>query len=809
MRGKPPRPSVDIQPALFDDLKIPKPSISPTREGSLTHPDLSSFTSPVSRIIAKESSDISADNQEKIDIFKRLFRGRMDAFAYRWEQKTGEGKSGYNPACDNEWHPLLCNRPEIPCKDCRHRQNIAMSDYHIRSHLKGNLTMGMYAIMSDDTCYFLAVDFDKENWRSDAAEFMKSCRELGVPAALEISRSGNGAHVWIFFADRILAKIARRLGAALITHVCDRTGSLKLTSFDRLFPNQDSMPAGGYGNLISLPLQPGPRRNGWSCFVNEDFEPIPDQWAYMATLPMMAIDDPEKITYQIVGDADPLDLAFSRSEDLTKGVIRSARPAVILSCTMPKSLTIRLEDKIYIPRSRIPIQLQIMLTKLTWFKNLKFFLAQNQGLSTWNIPRIVSCDDNTLTELAYPRGCLDGVLEILKAQKIKVKIKDERFGGHLIDVSFNGDLHDHQVPAFDTMMQHDIGVLHGGTAFGKTVVSAKLIAERSTNTLVLVDTAILLEQWIVTLQNYLGEENVGWVAGGEDKLTGTVDVALMASLSVKGKRKDVIRNYGQVIVDECHRVGADTYEALLKRATGRYVIGLSANDKRRDGHEPKVFMQCGPIRYSGSKPASVNHEVLVKLHRLDTHLPETLKKPHELVSAIVSDPVRNQSIIKEIVRAYKLGRKILVLTDRIEHRDALASALAPLENVFVMRQKPTNKKDRAERLEDLMAMNALAFDVPRVVIGTGKICGTGFNHSPLDTLMPVTPINYIGDVEQYKGRVDRNLESPIDPWIYDFFDVNHAKTVSYFNLRKRAYRKLGYRLQDPEARTADIFDSND
>src|SRR5579859_829228 len=235
---------------------------------------------------SQESAGQNLTTAEKIALFRELFRGRTDVYPARWESKS-TGKSGYAPACTNEWRPGVCEKPRIKCSDCPNRQFIALSDAVIYDHLAGKQTIGVYPLLTDDTCYFLAVDFDESQWREDAVSFVQSCRELGVPAALEISRSGNGAHVWVFFTGTVASRDARRLGTSIISYTCTRTRQLNLDSYDRLFPNQDTMPKGGFGNLIALPLQKKPREQGWSSFVDDDLAPYPDQWAFLANIVRM------------------------------------------------------------------------------------------------------------------------------------------------------------------------------------------------------------------------------------------------------------------------------------------------------------------------------------------------------------------------------------------------------------------------------------------------------------------------------------------------------------------------------------------
>jgi hypothetical protein len=275
--------------------------------------------------ISEEIGPSNLSIAEKIALFRRLLRGRIDVYPIRWESKTS-GKSGYAPACANEWQAGVCEKPRIKCSDCGNRLLMPLTDSIIYDHLAGKHTVGVYPLLPDDSCHFLAVDFDEAQWREDALAFVRSCQELGVPVALEISRSGHGAHAWVFFAAAVSARDARRLGTAIISHTCARTRQLKLDSYDRLFPNQDTMPKGNFGNLIALPLQKKPRENGCSVFVDEDFRPYPGQWAFLASIALMPPQDIEPTIWRATGDAHPLDVTFIDEEDHTISTLSSTTP---------------------------------------------------------------------------------------------------------------------------------------------------------------------------------------------------------------------------------------------------------------------------------------------------------------------------------------------------------------------------------------------------------------------------------------------------------------------------------------------------
>ena len=546
-----------------------------------------------------ESAPSHFSAEAKVALFRRLFRGRTDVYPVRWESKS-TGKSGYAPACANEWRPGVCDKPRIKCGECGNRRLSPLSDSVIYGHLLGKHTVGVYSLLEDDTCTFLAVDFDEAEWQDDARAFVHSCEALSVPAALEISRSGQGAHVWVFFAHKVAARDARRLGTAIISHTCARTRQLKLNSYDRLFPNQDTMPKGGFGNLIALPLQKKPRETGCSVFVDTDLRPYPDQWAFLASIQPMAPQDIEPTILRATDGTHPLDVTFIDEEDLATPWTRSTPAITKLSGAMPKTLRLTLGNLLYFEKAQLPPPLANRLIRLAAFQNPEFYKAQAMRMSVWDKPRVIGCAENYPQHIALPRGCLDAAQELLRDNGIRCELRDKRVPGEPIDVHFVGTLRLDQEAAITAMLSHDAGVLCAPTAFGKTVVAAAMIARHGVNTLVLVHRTELLKQWQERLQSFLGVSKgvVGTIGGGKAKSTGQIDIAVMQSLSRHGEVNPIVENYGHIVVDECHHVGAASFDAILKRVKAKYVLGLTATPIRRDGQQPIIFMQCGPIRYT-------------------------------------------------------------------------------------------------------------------------------------------------------------------------------------------------------------------
>nr|WP_256735106.1 DEAD/DEAH box helicase family protein [Variovorax sp. dw_954] len=740
-----------------------------------------------------ESEPSRLSTPEKVALFRRLFRGRTDVYPVRWEGKTS-GKSGYAPACGNEWRAGVCEKPRIKCADCTHRLLIPLSDAVIYDHLAGKHTVGVYPLLEDDSCHFLAVDFDEAEWQHDARAFMQACSELGVPAALEISRSGRGAHAWVFFAGRVSARDARRLGTAVISHTCAQTRQLKLASYDRLFPNQDTMPKGGFGNLIALPLQKKPRENGCSVFVDFDLRPHRDQWAFLASIQPMEPHDVEPTILRATGGAHPLDVTFIDDEDLATPWKRKATTSTKLAGAMPEALIVTLANLIYFEKSELPQALANRLIRLAAFQNPEFYKAQALRMSVWDKPRVIGQAENYPRHIALPRGCLDAALALLKENDIRCDLRDERYRGEPINVSFFGDLRHDQEAAVSAMLRHDAGVLCAPTAFGKTVTAAALIARRGVNTLVLVHRTELLKQWQERLQAFLGagKDMVGTIGGGKSKPTGRIDIAVMQSVSRQGEVNSLVETYGQVIVDECHHVGATSFDAILKRTKAKFVLGLTATPIRRDGQQPVIFMQCGPIRHTAARPASAPHDLEVlprsRFSRID--LPTTAGIQN-VFRHLANDVLRTQAVAAEVMMAFEQGRKVLVLTERTEHLEAILSSLAVQRPPPFVLHGRMSKKQRIAVIAELDALSPLA---PRILLATGKLVGEGFDHPPLNTLVLAMPVSWKGTLQQYAGRLHREHASKTDVRIIDFVDTGHPALLRMWEKRQRGYRAMGYRI---------------
>jgi len=733
----------------------------------------------------------------KLAHFRTLFRGREDVFALRWQNKAG--RSGYAPACAHEWDRALCGKPKVKCADCPSRALLPLSDEVIRDHLTGRHTVGVYPLLPDDTCHFLALDFDKAEWRQDVSAFTEVCRQFDVPAYVEVSRSGDGAHVWVFFDEAIDAARARRLGSALLTRATAQRHEVGLDSYDRLFPGQDTLPKGGFGNLIALPLQREPRDEGKSVFVDADFQPAPDQWRLLSGVMRMSTADVARALEKALDGADALGerIALDDGAEEPWTLPPSGRRAESLILgPFPDATDIVSSNLVYMSKAGLPQGLQDRLVRLAAFENPEFYRAQAMRLPTFAKPRLICCAEELPGYVALPRGCLDAALDLLQTHGIEPRLRDERTDGQPLDVTFHGELTPQQHDAAEAILAHDNGVLCAATAFGKTVVGAWLIAARQVNTLVLVHRRQLMDQWHQRLSAFLDlpPAAIGVIGGGRARPTGAIDVAVIQSLNKKGVVADLVADYGQVIVDECHHLSAFSFEQVLKQVRARYVLGLTATPVRRDGHHPIITMQCGPIRYrtdarSQAEARPFDHRVVVRGTAFTMPVADAEPRIQTIYSALAADPERNALIVADVLAAVAAGRSPLVLTERTDHRDGLAEALSEsVANVFVMSGGMGAKRRRAiaEAMADTPA------EAPRVIVATGRCVGEGFDDARLDTLFLAMPVAWRGTLQQYAGRLHREHAGKADVIIHDYVDKRVPVLARMHQKRLSGYRAMGY-----------------
>lgn len=775
---------------------------------------------------ASFSFKCDASPTEKIRVFMALFKGREDVYAKRWE--SGKCRSGYAPLCLNEWKPGLCAKPQVKCAVCRHKLYAPLDEKVIEDHLRGNLVAGIYPLRRDEKCLFLAMDFDKDGWQQDVSTLREVCTAFAAPVAIERSRSGDGAHAWFFFAEPVAASLARKFGSALLTRAMSRRHQIKFKAYDRFFPNQDTMPKGGLGNLIALPLQKAARQKGNSVFIDERFHPYEDQWGFLAQIRKLSEDEISALISQLCHGSELGELKQD-DEEAAKPWERSR--SKLSRHEFPKVMQVVKADLLYLGKSGVSQGALNSLKRLAAFKNPEFYRAQAMRLSTYGKPRIISCAEETPEYLCLPRGCEPDVATLLTDAGVKVEWTDKTNPGRHIEVRFTGVLREDQELAAEAMLQHDCGVLAAATAFGKTVIAARLIAARKINTLILTHRQQLLSQWLAKLAQFLeidaelpvaaakrGRKTrqglIGQIGAGRVNPGGIIDVAIMQSLASSGEVKDFVRDYGMVIVDECHHVPAFTFEQILKRAPAKYIYGLTATPARRDGHHPIIFMHCGPVRYRADarKEAAkrpFDHYVIPRFtgFRAPFDKEEKDLSIQELYSGIAADEWRNQQIIDDIIRAHENGRNALVLTERTAHMELLAGKLREkIPEVITL----TGGRGRKETANALAGIAATPASGQLTLVATGRYIGEGFDEPRLDTLFLAMPISWRETLQQYAGRLHRLFENKKEVQIYDYVDIHVTALEKMYRKRLAGYAASGYRAKAegvPEEPANIIFDN--
>ena len=754
--------------------------------------------------------------EEKIRLFRSLFRGREDVFARRW-YSVQKGKGGYAPVCANEWRYGVCIKPKGKCSTCENRVLVPLDDAIIYKHLSGKDAngqdvIGLYPILADDTCYFLAIDFDDGAWQENVTAVRSVCGEWEIPCGVERSRSGEGAHLWVFFEDAIPCATARKLGSALLTAAMEREGKLKLDAYDRMFPCQDTLPNGGFGNLIALPLQGQARKKGNSLFMDEMLQPYPDQWAHLSAMQKLSAENVDAlIRAHSHGDAlgnlsvvESTSKPWERQKKVTLSALDFYGVQHIVRANM-----------IYIPANGFAPRVRNQLLRLAAFRNPDFYKSQAMRLPIYDKPRIICAAEERDGYLALPRCCEPDLIELLETAGASYEIEDKTFGGNGIQVRFKGELLPEQIPAAEALLAHDNGILSATTAFGKTVIAAYQIGQRKVNTLVLVHTQALLNQWKKALSEFLeineilpelpkkrGRKKerslIGQLGGSKNNLSGFVDIAIMQSLISGVEVRELVKDYGMVIVDECHHVSAVSFEQVLKEVNAKYVYGLTATPVRQDGHQPIIHMQCGPIRYQVDPKAQAekrpfDHAVIPKFTSFTQ--PVTDEAPWKITDAYAAMQVnkeRNNKIVVDVLTAVTEGRTPIVLTERYDHAKLLADILREKsKNVVLLSGKGTAKEKR----ETLQGLSQIPAGEPLILVATGRYVGEGFDLPRLDTLFLAMPVSWKGTLAQYAGRLHRNYEGKQEVLIYDYVDIRVPMLERMYHKRLSGYASIGYTIR--------------
>lgn len=791
-----------------------------------------------SRII---SETITKDHAK---FFYSMFKGRTDVYSKRAAKPNAKtGKTGYYTQCWNFWKDGLCPKKkgvQIKCADCANQRYRKLTGDDLMNHLLGakedcSDVIGIYPMLSNETCNFLVFDFDNHEsdnlldddantgngWVEEVNSMRMICMQNDVDVLVERSRSGKGAHIWIFFAEPIPASIARKFGDALLTKGAESVNQKTFQSYDRMLPAQDHMPAGGLGNLIALPLQGKALREGNSAFIDENWNACPDQWKQLQTVKKLSkasVEEKIKAWNHSALNFLAGDLGGERENSAEDGEKEKSKPWEKKEkrfdiADVDGMLEITKANQIFVNNTNLKPRMQNQLRRLAAYSNPQYYKNQAMGFSVRGIPRIISCSSDIDHYICLPRGCEEALVHMVEQSGIAYTIQDCRQGGRGIDVSFQGELYPEQKIAAEKMLAYDNGVLHAATAFGKTAVGAYLVAERKVNTLVLVHNTEIMKNWVEDFEKFLLIEEelpqyttpkgrtktrksaIGRLSASHNSITGIIDIAMISSLGKKGEIHELVKNYGMVMMDECHHGASQTAEEVLNEVNARYVYGLTATPKRDDGQEKKIFMQFGPVRYrytakDRAQKQGIGHFVYPRFTHL-THVDGAVMKINDANKLVIQSKLRNQQIIGDVMDCLAKKRTPLVLTKSREHAACLYEHLREkTDHIFLLHGGRAEKESTLIRQQ----MKTVPEDETIVLVATGQYIGEGFNYPRLDTMMLTMPVAWQGNVEQYSGRLHRDYETKKDVIIYDYVDAHIKVLEGMYQKRLRTYKKMGYEI---------------
>ena len=766
--------------------------------------------------------------------FFSYFWGRLDVYSKRFQNKV-TGKSGYFPQCDNFWRRGICPKAsgiKAKCKNCNNRCWTKLEGVQIEDHLRGmredaSDVIGIYPLFPDGTCRLLVFDFDNHDKCAEEQDCantddswigeVNALREIGeqnnIPMLVERSRSGRGAHVWMFFDSPVQASLARKFGFALLEKGAESVNMTSFRFYDRMLPAQDYLEDGDLGNLIALPLQGQALKNGNSAFVDKNWNAYPNQWSAFQSIAKLSVEKIENFLDQwnirldevftdntVTGSASK-DKPWERSKHFHKEDVQG-------------ELKITLSNLIYIESDNLKPRIQNQIRRMAAFHNPVFFRNNAIGLSNYANSRYIYLGKDDSGYICIPRGILDQLTAHCKEADISYTISDKRCNGAYIHAEFVGELRENQNKAISSMLQYDNGILSAATAFGKTVVCSNLIAQRKVSTLILLESSSLIEQWEKALSTFLaideelpeyktktGREKrrkslVGVIQGARDTSTGIVDIAMVGSLFKKDEPHQRLKSYGMVLVDECHHSASETVSRVLREISAKYVYGVTATPFRGDGLEKINEMLLGPVRfqYTAKEKAEeqgIDHLIVPRFTRAVS--PHGRDKLHinEAYEIIRNNDMRNEQISDDIMFCIKAGRTPVVLTRFTDHADALYNLAKNFaDHVFLL----TGNKSKKEQRELRAQMDAVPSSESLVLIATGQLIGEGFNYPRLDTLIMADPVAWKGVVEQYAGRLNRDYEGKRNVMIYDYIDANIPVFDNMYAKRLKAYKQIGYKL---------------
>ena len=772
--------------------------------------------------------------RDRARLFFSYFWGRTDVFSKRFQSKA-TGKAGYFPQCNNFWIKGLCPKAtgtKIKCKDCKNRSWTKLQAEHIEKHLRGTRqdgcdVIGVYPLFPDGTCRFLAFDFDNhakgaesldlanedENWKEEVDSLREICRLNSVPILVERSRSGRGAHIWVFFDKPIEAGFARKFGSALLDKGADNVNIKSFRFYDRMLPAQDSVPQDGLGNLIALPLQGRALKSSNSAFIDENWRAYPDQWLALSRTKRLSRKQMEILLeawkYKEDSEGAPNKQLPSHEDDKPW-----ERSADFHKEDVDGEMQVVLANMAFINSSNLKPRIQNQIRRLAAFSNPAFFRNHAIGFSNYSTPRYIYLGGDDNGYIHIPRGLYEILLQKCNSSHIACRVEDKRSEGNNLKIQFKGELRDNQQKAVNKLLNHDCGIISAATAFGKTVACCSIISRKHVSTLILLESSALIEQWRKAIDNFLELDEeppeyttktgrikhrssiIGIIQGAKDTSTGIIDIAMAGSLRKKDEFHPRLKDYGLVLVDECHHSASETLSSVLNQVNAKYVYGVTATPMRMDGLEKISYMLLGPVRFQFSakeKAAEQNipHLVIPRFTRVTP--PPGSEKQHVNASyeCIRDSGIRNEQIVSDIKSCVSSGKTPVVLTKYTGHAEKIYEMVREYaDKAFLL----TGKKTKKEQLTLRREMEQVRSDESMILVATGQLIGEGFDFPRLDTLIMATPVAWKGVVEQYAGRLNRDYEGKSSVMIYDYIDHLIPVFDRMYTKRLKAYKRIGYQI---------------
>lgn len=796
------------------------------------------------KVISNQLSDDDTDQGKRIihpemvsekmaNLFYSWFWGRQNVYAKRSVNK--DGRVSYFPQCTNFWKDCCPKKygNKVNCSDCKDKSYKQLTIHDILDHLNGKSVIGVYPLLKTDECRFLVFDFDNhekgseqndfankdDEWIEEVNALVSICRLNGIDALVERSRSGKGAHIWVFFDKPIPASLARSFGSALLDKGAEQVNMKSFKYYDRMLPAQDCLPKNGIGNLIALPLQKEALLKGNSAFIDENWNAYPDQWNALFSKTKLTKEFVESMIKEWIGPVHGAE-GSKNSKPWNKSKFRKD--------DVDGKLNITLADGIYIDNSNIKVNTQNAIRRLAAFLNPVFYRNQAIGLLNYDKSRwIYLGQDHPEGYIQIPIGLYDILIENINQADICYEVEDKRQTGRSIDICFNGELKDEQISAVNTMCKYDNGILHAATAFGKTVVATAMIAKKKVNTLIILESSSLIEQWINSLERFLTineqlptyrtqtgrlktrKSHIGLIQASHDSASGIIDIAMAGSLCKKGEFHKLLDQYGMIIVDECHHVASDTLSAVLRNVKAKYIYGVTATPKRSDGLEKINYMLLGPIRYSYSTKQKALKQGIKHLVYPRFTPAISLKfnnknnmHPNDAYEILRNNEIRDQLIIEDIRNCIANKRTPIILSKYKDHTNRLYECLkGDVDHAFLL----TGDNSKKEHKQILEKMNQVKDNETLAIFATGKLAGEGFDYPRLDTLIMAMPVSFQSVVEQYAGRLNRDYPGKTDVIVYDYVDSNISMFSNMYSKRLKAYKQIGYEVY---AEKVDDFISN-